>query len=78
MLTLIAAGLSNSEIAAELVVSDATVKTHVNHVLQKLAFATAFRPSFSPTKSDSCGPAAAPKWVSTWRTLSGRTPENWS
>ena len=36
VLTLIAAGLSNGEIAAQLVVSDATVKTHVNHVFAKI------------------------------------------
>jgi DNA-binding NarL/FixJ family response regulator len=36
VLTLIAAGLSNREIAAQLVVSDATVKTHVNHVFAKI------------------------------------------
>jgi DNA-binding NarL/FixJ family response regulator len=36
VLTLIAAGLSNREIAAQLVVSDATVKTHVNHVFSKI------------------------------------------
>jgi DNA-binding NarL/FixJ family response regulator len=35
VLTLIAAGLSNSQIARTLVVSDATVKTHVNHILAK-------------------------------------------
>ncbi|HXR11050.1 MAG TPA: response regulator transcription factor [Gaiellaceae bacterium] len=35
VLRLIAAGMSNTEIAAALVVSGATVKTHVNHILSK-------------------------------------------
>ncbi len=33
---LIAGGLSNPEIAQELSISEATVKTHVTHILQKL------------------------------------------
>jgi DNA-binding NarL/FixJ family response regulator len=36
VLKLIAAGLSNGEIASTLVVSDATVKTHINHVFSKI------------------------------------------
>jgi len=35
VLTFIAQGLSNQEIAAQLVLSQATVKTHVNHLLAK-------------------------------------------
>ena len=35
VLKLIAGGLSNTEIAASLVVSGATVKTHINHIFQK-------------------------------------------
>jgi DNA-binding NarL/FixJ family response regulator len=35
VLKLVAAGLSNAEIATALVVSAATVKTHINHIFQK-------------------------------------------
>lgn len=37
VLTLIARGLTNGEIARELYLAEATVKTHVGHILQKLA-----------------------------------------
>ena len=36
ILRLIASGLSNAEIGAELYISETTVKTHVTHILQKL------------------------------------------
>lgn len=37
VLTLIGRGLTNTEIAGELFLAEATVKTHVGHILQKLA-----------------------------------------
>ena len=44
VLALLARGLSNPEICHELVISEATAKTHVAHILQKLASATASKP----------------------------------
>ena len=37
VLRLIVAGLSNSEIAAELTIAESTVKTHINHIYAKLS-----------------------------------------
>ena len=37
MVRLVARGLNNRQVARELFVSEATVKTHLNHILAKLA-----------------------------------------
>jgi len=64
---LVARGLSNSQIAAALVISPRTVETHVQHIMDKLgcssraqiaAWSTALGAGFPPRPGTRGGPAA--------------------
>ena len=73
VLALIGRGKTNGEIAAELFVSEGTVKTHINHLFTKLACVTGRRQWCSPSTTTWCHPAADADLPGqgAWWTISG-------